>query len=60
MAAGSKHVLRTVVKDGRRVGRPKNTEVRTREHLTPSEVEALRRPRGAAAGTVIATRSRSG
>ena len=41
MASPSKHVLRTVVTDGRRVGRPKNVEVRQREHLTPSEVEAL-------------------
>ena len=41
MASSSKHVLRTVVMDGRRVGRPKNVEVRQREHLTPSEVEAL-------------------
>jgi hypothetical protein len=34
-------VLRTVDKDGKRVGRPKNTEIRVREHLTPGEVEAL-------------------
>ena len=41
MVSSSKHVLRTVATDGRRVGRPKNVEVRQREHLTPSEVEAL-------------------
>ena len=41
MASTPKHILRTVAKDGRRVGRPKNVEVRQREHLTPSEVEAL-------------------
>ena len=28
-------------KDGKRVGRPKNTDIRVREHLTPGEVEAL-------------------
>ena len=34
-------VLRTVAKDGKRVGRPKNTDLRVREHLTPGEVETL-------------------
>jgi len=41
MRSGSKPVLRTVVKHGRRVGRPTNAKVRNREHLTPAEVEAL-------------------
>ena len=41
MLAASKPVLRTVSKDGKRVGRPKNTDVRVREHLTPGEVDAL-------------------
>jgi integrase len=34
-------VLRKVTADGRRVGRPKNTDLRVREHLTPGEVDAL-------------------
>jgi hypothetical protein len=49
MRDGSKPVLWTVAKDGRRLGRPKNTDVRTREHLTSAEVEMLvsaARPRG--------------
>src|SRR5215472_6659567 len=33
--------LRTVAKDAKQVVRPKNTEVRLREHLTPGEVELL-------------------
>jgi type 1 fimbriae regulatory protein FimB/type 1 fimbriae regulatory protein FimE len=33
--------LRKVAADGKRVGRPKNNEVRVREHLTPDEVETL-------------------
>jgi len=41
MRSDSKPVLRTVAKDGRRLGRPKNTDVRTREHLTLAEVEML-------------------
>ena len=41
MRDGSKPVLWTVAKDGRRLGRPKNTDVRTREHLTSAEVEML-------------------
>jgi len=41
MPAAPKPVLRTVSKDGKRVGRPKNTDVRVREHLTPGEVDAL-------------------
>ena len=41
MRTAPNHVLRTVVKHGKRVGRPKNADVRTREHLTPSEVEQL-------------------
>ena len=41
MRSAPRSVLRTVAKDGRRVGRPTNMEVRNREHLTPAEVEAL-------------------
>src|SRR5499427_10404625 len=41
MAIDSKHVLRTVAKHGKCVGRPKNAEVRVHEHLTPGEVEQL-------------------
>jgi type 1 fimbriae regulatory protein FimB/type 1 fimbriae regulatory protein FimE len=41
MASRPKHVLRKVTETGKRVGRPKNGEVRTREHLTPAEVETL-------------------
>ena len=41
MRTGPNHVLRTVTKHGKRVGRPKNTDVRVREHLMPGEVEAL-------------------
>ncbi len=41
MPAAPNPVLRTVAKEGRRVGRPKNTDLRVREHLTPGEVEAL-------------------
>ena len=41
MRSGSKPVLRTVVKHGRRVGRLTNAKVRNREHLTPAEVETL-------------------
>jgi len=33
--------LRKVAAAGKWVGRPKNTDVRIREHLTPGEVEAL-------------------
>jgi len=36
---GPSIILRTIA--GRRVGRPKNAELRVREHLTPHEVEAL-------------------
>src|SRR5215471_2943059 len=39
MAKGSTGILRTVAKHGKR--RPKNTDVRKREHLTPDEVEVL-------------------
>src|SRR5215472_11278495 len=41
MAEKPKHVLRKVAAAGKRVGRPANAEVRTREHLTPAEVKAL-------------------
>ena len=41
MRTAPNHVLRTVTKHGKRVGRPENTDVRVREHLTPGEVEAL-------------------
>ena len=41
MASRLKHVLRKVAVAGKQVGRPKNAEIRTREHLTPAEVEAL-------------------
>jgi type 1 fimbriae regulatory protein FimB/type 1 fimbriae regulatory protein FimE len=41
MRTASKNVLRKVAADGKRVGRPKNSEVRQREHLTPTEVEEL-------------------
>jgi type 1 fimbriae regulatory protein FimB/type 1 fimbriae regulatory protein FimE len=41
MATVPSNVLRKVTSDGKRVGRPKNAELRTREHLTPTEVEAL-------------------
>ena len=41
MRSAPRSVLRTVVKHGRRVGRPKNADVRSREHLTPAEVEML-------------------
>ena len=41
MTTAPKPVLRTVTQRGKRVGRPKNTDVRVREHLTPGEVEAL-------------------
>jgi len=41
MASRPKHVLRKVTETGKRVGRPKNAAVRTREHLTPAEVETL-------------------
>ena len=41
MTNPSKNLLRNVVSDGKRVGRPKNAEVRTREHLTPAEVDRL-------------------
>ena len=43
MATSPKTVLRNVVSRGKRVGRPKNAEVRTREHLTPGEVDLLAR-----------------
>jgi hypothetical protein len=45
---------------GKRVGRPKNIDVRVREHLTPGEVETLAAQRKNADATDIATRSRSG
>jgi type 1 fimbriae regulatory protein FimB/type 1 fimbriae regulatory protein FimE len=41
MKAAPKNILRKVAEGGKRVGRPKNSEVRVREHLTPGEVEAL-------------------
>ena len=41
MASRPKHVLRKVAVAGKQVGRPKNAEIRTREHLTPAEVETL-------------------
>ena len=41
MASSPKHVLRKVAVAGKRVARPKNVDVRVREHLTPGEVEAL-------------------
>ena len=41
MRTGPNHVLRTVTQHRKRVGRPENTDVRVREHLTPGEVEAL-------------------
>jgi type 1 fimbriae regulatory protein FimB/type 1 fimbriae regulatory protein FimE len=41
MRTASKNVLRKVAADGKRVGRPKNSDVRVREHLTPGEVETL-------------------
>jgi type 1 fimbriae regulatory protein FimB/type 1 fimbriae regulatory protein FimE len=41
MASRPKHVLRKVSETSKRVGRPKNAEIRTREHLTPAEVETL-------------------
>jgi len=41
MAKGSTGILRTVAKHGKRIGRPKNADVRKREHLTPDEVEIL-------------------
>jgi type 1 fimbriae regulatory protein FimB/type 1 fimbriae regulatory protein FimE len=41
MRAAPKSVLRKVAADGKRVGRPKNSEIRVREHLTPGEVEVL-------------------
>jgi integrase len=43
MGTNPKPVLRNVVSHGKRVGRRKNAEVRTREHLTPGEVELLAR-----------------
>ena len=41
MPIATKHVLRTVVMDSKRVGRPRNADLRVREHLTPDEVELL-------------------
>src|SRR5215472_4861325 len=41
MATDRRPVLRKVASAGKRVGRPKNTEVRVREHLTRGEVETL-------------------
>jgi integrase len=43
MRTSPKSVLRTVARDGKRVGRPKNLDVRVREHLTAGEVELLAR-----------------
>jgi len=41
MTTAPKPVLRTVSTGGKSVGRPKNADVRVREHLTPAEVELL-------------------
>ena len=60
MTAAPKRVLQTVTENGRRVGRPKNIDIRMREHLTPSEVELLARRLRCAVVMATATRSRSG
>jgi type 1 fimbriae regulatory protein FimB/type 1 fimbriae regulatory protein FimE len=41
MTTAPKNILYKVAEDGKRVGRPKNSDVRVREHLTPGEVAAL-------------------
>jgi len=41
MTTAPRPVLQTVAKRSKRVGRPKNVDVRVREHLTPGEVELL-------------------
>jgi hypothetical protein len=60
MPAAPKPVLRTVSKDGKRVGRPKNTDVRVREHLSRARSRCLRRQQRNEHATGIVTRSRYG